>query len=205
MVVNEKQIEFIISVIEASKKTQGEIASGAGVSTPTLSRLMKHHHATKYTVDLLAAYFEVGEKVAELGGNEYQSSCPLVAGVANELKRLEGVYAEREARLQEQCDERVASVKAQMDLLQLHHNQALAKRDETYARSTEYLKSHVDEMRKERTALRAMLDAESKRANDLERKRNNVFWGMLAVVIMLLVIMAIMTIVDAPEIGMGWG
>lgn len=204
MTVNEKQIEFIISIIETSKKTQGEIATGAGISTPTLSRLMKHHQATKYTIDLLAAYFEVGDKVAELGGSEYQSSCPLVAGVSNELKRLEGVYAEREVRLQAQCEERIAAVKAQMDLLQTHHNQALAKRDETYARSTEYLKSQVDEMRKERTELRTMLeteskraDSEKKRADDLDDKRHSV-WMRMSIICGFLSIALVIALFTGP-------
>lgn len=144
MVVNEKQIEFIISVIEASKKTQGEIATGAGISTPTLSRLMKHRQATKYTVDLLAAYFEVGDKLAELGGSEYQSSCPLVAGVSNELKRLEGIFAERETRLQVQCDERVAYVSKQLDMMTTHHNQVI-----------ERMQTNINFLKEENALLRA--------------------------------------------------
>lgn len=213
MIVNEKQIEYIISLIETRKKTYDEIAAGSGISRSTISRLVKQRNATAYTIDMLASYFEVGEAMAELGGHsDEHSTCPLISGVSNELKRLDGLYAERESRLQAQSDERVASIKAQMDMLQLHHSQALTKRDETYERSVNYLKTQVDEMRKERAELREMLEVESKRADAekeradaLDSKRHNVFWGMLVIIILLLILMGVMIGVDAPGIGMGWG
>lgn len=205
MVVNEKQIEYIISVIETSKKTQDEIATRAGISKSTMSRLMKHHQATKYTIDLLAAFFEVGDKVAELGGQEEQTACPLISGVSGELKRLAGIYAEREERLQSQCDERVAALKAQMDLQQKHYTEMIDKQEAKYNSNVRYLKDQVEIMQKERTETRAELDRQKNRADELDRKRHNVFWGMLTVIILLLVFMAVMMIVDAPGIGMGWG
>lgn len=186
MVVTEKQIELIISIIETCGKTYDVIASGSGVSKSTISRLVKTHQATAYVIDMLSAYFEVGEEMVELGGGEAKrSSCPLVSGVSGELKRLEGVYAEREAHTEAQCAERVAAIKVQMEMLQAHHEQALKRRDETFDRSVAYLKTQVEEMRKERKELQAELDAQRKRAvaaeesvRDMDRKRHNIFWIM---------------------------
>lgn len=201
MVVNEKQIEYIISVIEASKKTQGDIATGAGISTPTLSRLMKHHQATKYTVDLLAAYFEVGDKVAELGGSEYQSSCPLVAGVSNELKRLEGIFAERETRLQVQCEERVAYVSKQLDMMTAHHDQVV-----------ERMQNNINFLKEENALLRAenkelinkheQIHADSassvkkaeEQSNAILRKKHFVYRSAIVVSIFLAVCVATLSI-----------
>lgn len=127
MVVNEKQIDLIISCIERSNDTYDVISSRSGVSKSTISRLVKLRQATKYTLDRLASYFEVGEQMASLGGNDDQAACPLVAGVSDELKRLEGIFAEREARLQTQCDERVSFVSKQLDMMTAHHNQVVER------------------------------------------------------------------------------
>lgn len=186
MVVTEKQIELIISSIETCGKSYDVIASGSGVSKSTISRLVKTHQATAYVIDMLSAYFEVGEEMMELGGGEAKrSSCPLVAGVSGELKRLEGVYSEREARTESHCNDRIAAIKAQMELLQNHHEQALKRRDDTYERSVAYLKEQVEIMRAERKELQDQLAAEIKRADaaeaevkDRDRKRHNVFWVM---------------------------
>lgn len=127
MVVNEKQIELIISCVERSNDTYDVISSRSGVSKSTISRLVKLRQATKYTLDRLASYFEVGEQMASLGGNDDQAACPLIAGVSDELKRLEGIFAEREARLQTQCDERVSFVSKQLDMMTAHHNQVVER------------------------------------------------------------------------------
>lgn len=144
MVVNEKQIEYIVSVIETSGKTYDQISAGAGTSKSTISRLVKLKQCTKYTLDMLAAYFEVAEKVSELGGNEGHTACPLVAGVSDELKRLEGIFVEREARLQAQCDERVAFVSKQLDMMTEHHNQVVDR-----------MQSNINFLKEENQLLRA--------------------------------------------------
>lgn len=204
MIVNEKAIEFIISLIETKKKTYDEIAAGTGISKSTISRLMKQRHATNYTLDMIASYFEVGDELIALIGEEEHTACPLISGVSGELKRLEGIYAERETRLQSQCDERVAALRLQMSMLQEHHAQALTKRDETYERSVAYLKDQVEAMQIERKENHIELEKARKHADDLDRKRHNVFWGMLVVIILLLMLISIMIGVDAPGIGMGW-
>lgn len=201
MIVNEKQIEYIISVIEASKKTQGDIATGAGISTPTLSRLMKHRQATKYTVDLLAAYFEVGDKVAELGGSEYQSSCPLVAGVSNELKRLEGIFAERETRLQVQFDERVEYLKKQLDMMEEHHNQVVERmqtninflKDENALLRAEN-KELINKQQKVHEESKSVVEKAEKQANEILKKKHVVYRSAIIVSVLLAVCVAIMAV-----------
>lgn len=185
MIVNEKQIEYAISLVETRGKTYDEIAAGTGISKSTISRLVKQHQATAYTIDMLASYFEVGKEMTTLGGGDERPACPLVAGVSGELKRLEGLYSERESRIIAQSQEKENSIKAQMAMMQQHHEQALAKRDETYDRSVSYLKSQVEEMRKERKELHNELDKAKKRADDLDNKRHNVFWGMLTALILM--------------------
>lgn len=211
MIVNEKQIEYIVSLIETRKKTYDEISAGTGVSKSTISRLMKQRQATKYTIDMLASYFEVGDEMISLGEGGEQTNCPLIAGVSGELKRLEGVYSERETRLQAQCDERIAAMKLQMSMLQEHHAQALTNRDNTYERSVDYLKKQVAIMQEERRQNQEEIESQRKRAEvaethveEIDKRRHNVFWGMLSVIILLLIFMIIMICVDAPGIGLGW-
>lgn len=144
MVVNEKQIELIISCVERSNDTYDVISSRSGVSKSTISRLVKLRQATKYTLDRLASYFEVGEQMASLGGNDDQAACPLVAGVSDELKRLEGIFAEREARLQAQCEERVSFVSKQLDMMTSHHNQVV-----------ERMQNNINFLKEENALLRA--------------------------------------------------
>lgn len=97
-----------------------------------------------------------------------------------------------EARLKAKDDQQM--------MLQDHHRQAIEHRDKVVA----YLKEQVEAMQKERKENREELDKQRNRADELDRKRHNVFWGMLVIIIMLLVMMGVMIGVDAPGIGMGW-
>lgn len=199
MVVNEKQVEYIVSVIETSGKTYDQISAAAGPSKSTISRLVKLKQCTKYTLDMLAAYFEVAEKVAELGGNEGHTACPLVAGVSDELKRLEGIFVEREARLQVQCDERVAFVSKQLDMVTEHHNQVVDR-----------MQSNINFLKEENALLRAenkdliskheKIHADSastvrkaeERSGEIIKKKHFVYRATVAVCIVLAVAVMVM-------------
>lgn len=184
--ISEKAMDYVITLVENSGKSYETIADACNLSKSTISRLVSKRQATMYTLDQLIAYFERGKDWKEIVGEDKSHSCPLVADVRNELQAIETVYAEREKRILQQCDERVESLRGQLAMLQNHHNQALQKRDETYERSVEYLKSQVTIMRSERSELQKELDKQTKRADRLDEKQHNVFWGMLALLFLML-------------------
>lgn len=199
MVVNEKQIEYIVSVIERSGKTYDQISSGAGTSKSTISRLVKLKQCTKYTLDMLAAFFEVADKVAELGGSEGHTACPLVAGVSDELKRLEGIFGEREARHQAQCDERVAAISKQLEMAMTHHNQVVDRMQ----RNIDFLKEENDLLRAENKELiskheRIHADSAStvkkaeEQSGEIIKKKHFVYRATVAVSILLAVAVMVM-------------
>lgn len=201
MVVNEKQIELIISCVERSNDTYDVISSRSGVSKSTISRLVKLRQATKYTLDRLASYFEVGEQMASLGGNDDQVACPLVAGVSDELKRLEGIFAEREARLQTQCDERVSFVSKQLDMMTAHHNQVV----ERMQHNINFLKEENALLRAENKELinkHEQIHADSassvkkaeEQSNAILRKKHFVYRSAIVVSIFLAVCVATLSI-----------
>lgn len=201
MVANEKQVEYIVSVIETSKKTQDEIATGAGISKATISRLVKHHQCTKYTLDVLAAYFEVADKVAELGDGTGGTTCPLVAGVSGELKRLEGVFAERETRLQVQCEERVEYLKKQLDMMSEHHNQVVERmqtninflKDENALLRAEN-KELINKHQKVHEESKSVVEKAEQQANDVLKKKHFVYRSAIIVSVFLAVCVAIMAV-----------
>ena len=121
-----------------------------------------------------------------------------------EMTATQDIGYQGAAAMVEHYEARLLSKKEQIDMLCAHHEHALKKRDETYDRSVGYLKQQVEDMRAERKVLQAELDAQRRRADQLDTKRHHVFWGMLSVIILLLVLMGVMIVIDAPGIGMGW-
>lgn len=201
MVVNEKQIELIISCVERSNDTYDVISSRSGVSKSTISRLVKLRQATKYTLDRLASYFEVGEQMASLGGNDDQVACPLVAGVSDELKRLEGIFAEREARLQTQCDERVSFVSKQLDMMTSHHNQVVERMQHTInflKEENALLRAENKELINKHEQIHADSASSVKKAeeqsNEILRKKHFVYRSAIVVSIFLAICVATLSI-----------
>jgi len=190
--ISEKAMDYVVSLVETSGKSHTTIANAIGISKSTLSRLVNNRQATLFTIDLLIAYFERGEEWQEIVGEDTHHTCHLVADIRKEIKHIEDMYAERESRMQQQYAERLSSINAQMDMLRQHHEQALAKRDETYERSTAYLKQQVATMQEERkenqeeiASQRVRAEKAEAHAENIDRRRHNVFWGMLAALIVV--------------------
>lgn len=202
--ISEKALDLIISRVESCGKSYDAIAAASGLSKSTISRLIAKRQATMLTLDLLAAYFEIGEEWAAIVGEENRSTCHLAADIRAELKQIEAVYADREERFRQQSNERVESLKAQLELIKEHHSQALAKRDETYERSVSYLKEQI------KTLSQSVIEAEKRaaqaetRSRDIDSRRNSVFWGMLGIIALQVIVIIVMFVVDAPGIGLGW-
>lgn len=135
---------------------------------------------------------------------DYEGATAMVARYETEISALR----ERLALINDHHGREIENMRNHYEhnikLLDDSHALALDRRDKTYERSVAYLKTQVEEMRKDRKELQSELDAQRKRADNLDHKRHNVFWGMLAALILLLALMVVMIAVDAPGIGMGW-
>lgn len=201
--VSTKAIELIVSTIEARGESYDKIAAASTVSKSTISRLMKQHAASRYTLDMLAAYLELGDQYAALVGSD-EHSCAFASEMAAELKSVREYYEQKGASLREHYEEQLASMREQMQRQETERTRERETQEKTYERSVAYLKQQVEEMRKERSELRADLDEANKKIASLDSKRHNVFWGMLIAIILILLLFGAAIIADIPQIGMGW-
>lgn len=214
--ISEKAMDFVVSLVETSGKSYDTIADACGISKSTISRLVKNRQATLYTIDLIIAYFERGEDWREIVGDDRKHTCHLVADIRNELKHIEDIYAEREQRIQQQCDERVESLRAQMQIIQDHNSTALQNRDNTYDKSIAYLKTDIERLRAENKYLRGenarlteaniklenasdeVAAQEKKRADSVLNKRQTVLWVFAAMNLMLSIALIVSLFLDSP-------
>lgn len=148
--VSEKAIQLVIHQIEKSGYSYEKIASDCNLSKATISRLVTKHQCSLYTFNILTAYYEIGETVAALNEEEGEPQCTVAADLRNEIKQIEEVYAEREARLLRQAEERVAAIqiqynmmREQFELIKNQFDDAIANRDGHFTRSVDYLKHLV--------------------------------------------------------------
>lgn len=197
-----------------------------GISDSTLCRWFKGEGNP--SVDELEQLFEamgsdMSEVFAEIGKQE------LIASEKVEYKGADALLADfsrREAIYKENCDQRVAhqielrekmqnSFDAMISTLSHEHDVALKKRDETYDRTTEYLKKLVESLERKNDSLTERMKDAERRAevaerirDDIDKRRHHVFWGMLAALLFIILLFAglivFMILVDWPWIGLGW-
>ncbi len=171
-IVNAKAIELIAHKIETCGKSLDTIEKESAVSKSTLSRITNKHEASRRTLDMLAAYFEVGEEYAKLVDmNEH--SCAFAAELVQELESLRDYYEKKGESLRHHYEEQIASLR------------------DMYARQE-------SERSRERDALQSLYDkTTAAQEKEIERlrnvvasfttKKNIVFWVLVGIIVLLLI------------------
>lgn len=206
--VSAKAIELIAHAIETSKDSYDKIAAATTISKTTLSRLVKQHTASRYTLDVLASYFEIGEKYQELVGSS-EHSCAFAAELAEELRNTRTYYEGKAVSVRTHYEQQVASLQEQCARQEAERTRERETQQRTYDNSVNYLKAENERLRKERDesrkeneelklrSLEQVRNAE-KEANKIIGKKHVVYWvsAILNVILAVGVIIALLT--DSP-------
>lgn len=91
-----------------------------------------------------------------------------------------------------------------VETLERTHAAALRKRDDTYDRVVGHLKVQLDELKEDNKLLTERASAAESAREQLDKRRHNVFWGMLLALLFVLALFILFIIIDAPQIGAGW-
>lgn len=189
--VSAKAIELIAHAIETSRDSYDKIAAATNISKTTLSRLVQKHTASRYTLDVLAAYFEIGEKYQELVGSADQP-CAYAAELAEELRNTRAYYEQKAVSVRQYYEEQLTSLRDINARQEQERTRERETQERNYEKNVSYLKQQVEIMQAARRDDRAEIDAQRQRAEKAEaevkerdRKRHNVFWGMLAAIIVI--------------------
>lgn len=128
---------------------------------------------------------------------DYEGATTMVARYETEISALR----ERLALINDHHDREIANMRDHYEhniqLLDDAHALALDRRDQTYDRSVSYLKERVEKLDERAAAAEARL-------RELDARRHNVFWGMLIVIVLLIALLVLAVVIDAPQIGLGW-
>lgn len=169
--ISAKAIELIAHAIETSKDSYDKIAAATTISKTTLSRLVKQHTASRYTLDVLASYFEIGEKYQELVGNS-EYSCAFAAELAEELRNTRNYYEAKAVSVRTHYEEQLASLRDQCARQEAERTRERETQQRTYDNSVNYLKSEIERLRKERDDVRRECESlKESSANELSKAR----------------------------------
>ena len=194
--VSAKAIELIAHAIETSKDSYDKIATATTISKTTLSRLVKQHTASRYTLDVLASYFEIGEKYQELVGNTEQS-CAFAAELTEELRSTRAYYEEKAVSVRAHYEEQLASLREQCARQEAERTRERETQQRTYDNSVNYLKAEVERLRAERDEARISAASASKATSDITGKKHIVFWVLAGIDLLMAVALIIALMTDS--------
>lgn len=173
--VSAKAIELIAHCIETSKDSYDKISAGSTISKATISRVVQQHKASRYTLDMLASYFEVGEKYHELVGDA-EHSCAFASELAEELRNTRAYYEEKAVAVRQHYEEQLAALREQNARQEADRSRERETQQRTYDSSLAYLREDNSRLREENTALRKDLAEANQSAVSLATKKYVVVW-----------------------------
>ena len=148
--VSAKAIELIAHAIETSKDSYDKIAAATTISKATISRVVKSHTASRYTLDVLASYFEIGDQYQALVGDS-DHSCAYAAELAEELRQTRAYYEEKAASVRKHYEEQLASLREQIARQEADRARERETQQRTYDSSLAYLREDNARLRKDLT------------------------------------------------------
>lgn len=194
--VSAKAIELIAHAIETSKDSYDKIAAATTISKATISRVVKQHTASRYTLDVLAAYFEIGEKYQQLVGDA-DHSCAFAAELTEELRQTRAYYEEKAVSVRHHYEEQLAVLREQNARQEQERTREREMQQLTYDKSTAYLKAECERLRAERDEARAQAATASKATTDLTGKKHIVFWVLAGIDLLMAVALIIALMTDS--------
>ena len=173
--VSVKAIELVAHHIETSPDGYDVISSRTNISKTTLSRIVQHHKASRYTLDILAAYFEIGEKYRELVGDS-ENSCAFASELTEELRQTRAYYEEKAASVRQHYEDQLTSLREQNARQEADRARERETQQRTYDSSLAYLREDNARLREENTAMRKDLTEANQSAVALATKKYVVVW-----------------------------
>lgn len=183
--VSAKAIELIAHAIETSGKSYEKIASDTTVSKSTISRLVKQHTASRYTLDVLAAYFELGDKYQAVAGDS-DHTCAFAAELAEELRQTRAYYEAKAVTVRQHYEDQLAALRDQFARQEADRARERDTQQRTYDASLAYLREDNSRLREENSALRKDLTEANQSAVALATKKYVVVWILAALNILTL-------------------
>lgn len=178
--VSAKAIDLIAHAIETSGQSYDKIAAATTISKATLSRLVKQHTASRYTLDVLASFFEIGEKYQSLVGDS-DHSCAFAAELAEELRNVRNYYEEKGVSLRRHYEEQITALREQNARQEQERNREREMQQTNYDKSTSYLKAECERLRAERDEARAQASTASAAAGNVAGKKHVVYWVLVGI------------------------
>lgn len=194
--VSAKAIELIAHAIETSKDSYDKIAAATTISKATISRVVKQHTASRYTLDVLASYFEIGDQYQALAGDA-DHSCAFAAELAEELRQTRAYYEEKAVSVRKHYEEQLAALREQNARQEQERTREREMQQLTYDKSTSYLKAECERLRAERDEARAQAAAASKSTTDLTGKKHIVFWVLTVIDVLMAIALIIALMTDS--------
>lgn len=189
--VSAKAIELIAHSIEKSGSSYDKIAAATTISKTTLSRLVKQHTASRYTLDVLASYFGLGEQYQALVG-EQDHSCAFAAELTEELRSLRSYYEQKADAVRQHYEQQISALRDQAARQDEERNRERQALQDGYERSISYLREEISRLRDERDQARTV-------ARDIVGKKHVVFW-CLAGIAALLGVALVISLMSGPTI-----
>lgn len=196
MPINPEAVDIVIHAIETSDKSQAKIASESGISESTISRLLANRHASRPTLDILAAYFEVGEAYQKAAG-AHEHTCQYAAALCAELQDTRDYYEQKAVSVRTHYEHQIAALREQNLRQEQERSREREMQAETYDKSTAYLKDIIERLRGELATANAVAQDISAAMSSYMRKKNRVFL-VLGVSNILLVVLLYIAIRTAP-------
>lgn len=183
--VSSKAIELIAHAIETSSQSYDKIAAATNISKATISRLVKQHTASRYTLDVLAAYFEIGERYQQLVGDS-DHSCAFAAELTEELRQTRIYYEDKAASVRQHYEEQIAALREQNARQEADRARERETQQRAYDASLAYL-------REDNTRLRKDLAEANQSAVALATKKYVVVWilGVLNVLSLVSLVLSL--------------
>lgn len=194
--VSAKAIELIAHAIETSKDSYDKIAAATNISKTTLSRLVQKHTASRYTLDVLAAYFEIGEKYQELVGSS-DHTCAFAAELTEELRQTRAYYEAKAVSVRQHYEDQLTALREQNARQEQERTREREQQQRSYDSSVNYLKAEVERLRSERDKALADVASASKASGDIIGKKHTVFWVLVAIDVLMAIALIIALMTDS--------
>lgn len=194
--VSVKAIEIVVHALETTKDSYDKIATATGISKTTLSRLRTQHIASRYTLDILAAYFEIGDKYYEAVGSS-EHSCAFAAELAEELRQTRTYYDHKAESVRSHYEEQLSVLREQNARQEMERTREREMQERNFDKSTSYLKAEIERLRVERDEARAQAASASKAAGDVTSKKHVVFWVLVAIDVLMAIALIIALMTDS--------
>ena len=194
--VSEKAIELIAHAIETSKDSYDKISAATNISKTTLSRLVQKHTASRYTLDILASYFEIDEQYQALVGDS-DHSCAFSAELVEELHSIRSYYEQKAVSVRHHYEDQLASLRELIARQEQERDREREQQHRSYDASVSYLKTEVERLRSDLDKARSDAASARKTTGEIKSEKHIVFLVLVAIDVLMAISLIIALLTDS--------